>query len=147
MTTDALRHRLLEVAHKLGFDLCRFAAAAAPIHADRFRDWLARGAAGEMEYLRRNADKRCNPQQVLAGAKTVIVLGQNYFQGRKDGVLEGGAKGRLARYAWGDDYHRLIEKRLNILDNFLRENGGDQKCYVDTGPVLERDHAAAAGVG
>jgi epoxyqueuosine reductase len=54
----------------------------------------------------------------------------------------------IARYAWGDDYHQLIEKKLAVLDDFLgRRYGGTQKCYVDSGPMLERDHAAAAGVG
>ena len=57
------------------------------------------------------------------------------------------AKGRIARYAWGDDYHELIEQKLTIIDEFLRERGGSQKCYVDTGPVLERDYAAEAGIG
>ncbi|HET9418051.1 MAG TPA: tRNA epoxyqueuosine(34) reductase QueG, partial [Chthoniobacterales bacterium] len=55
--------------------------------------------------------------------------------------------GRVARYAWGDDYHELIAAKLDKIDNFLREFGGRQKCYVDTGPVLERDFAAQAGIG
>src|SRR6202043_949484 len=55
--------------------------------------------------------------------------------------------GRIARYAWGDDYHDVIAEKLNKIDIFLREFGGQQKCYVDTGPVLERDHAAKAGIG
>ena len=54
---------------------------------------------------------------------------------------------RVARYAWGDDYHDLIEKKLNVLDEWLTARGGRQRCYVDTGPVLERDFAALAGAG
>src|SRR5207244_6993964 len=57
------------------------------------------------------------------------------------------ATGRIARYAWGDDYHEVIAEKLDKIDNFLREFGGEQKCYVDTGPVLERDYAAQAGIG
>src|SRR5260370_4057962 len=53
----------------------------------------------------------------------------------------------MARYAWGDDYHDVIAAKLDKIDIFLREFGGQQKCYVDTGPVLERDHAARAGIG
>jgi epoxyqueuosine reductase len=56
-------------------------------------------------------------------------------------------RGKFARYAWGDDYHELIERRLKELDGWLAEHGGTQKCYVDTGPVLERDQGALAGVG
>jgi epoxyqueuosine reductase len=80
----------------------------------------------------------------------VVVLAVNYWQG-VDGTgvrkPETGKKGRIARYAWGDDYHELIETKLRRLDELLREFGGAQKCYVDTGPILERDFAAEAGVG
>ena len=139
----SLREQVLALSRELGFDICRFAHAATPAHAGAFRDWLDQGAGGEMAYLSRNADKRCDPQQVLPGAKSVIVLALNYFQG--DRVEEN--HGRIARYAWGEDYHELIETKLKAIDQFLRKAGGVQKCYVDTGPMLERDHAASAGIG
>ncbi|HEV2096951.1 MAG TPA: tRNA epoxyqueuosine(34) reductase QueG, partial [Chthoniobacterales bacterium] len=60
---------------------------------------------------------------------------------------DGPARGRIARYAWGQDYHEVIAARLRPLNEFLAERGGSQKCYVDTGPLLERDHAAEAGIG
>src|SRR5438067_8906047 len=138
-----LREQVVALAHELGFDICRFANAAPPEHAEAFRDWLEDEAGGEMTYLARNAEKRCDPQQVLPGAKSVIVLALNYFQG--DRVDEN--HGRIARYAWGEDYHLLIETKLNAIDRCLRKAGGVQKCYVDTGPLLERDHAASAGIG
>jgi epoxyqueuosine reductase len=169
-STD-VRTQIVTLARELGFDLCRFARADAPEHATQFREWLDRGQGGELGYLARSAEKRCDPQQVLPEAKTVIVLAFNYFQGEPvraavsaaDSVAAGvspanppkiaadtaapTSAGRIARYAWGDDYHQLIEKKLAVLDDFLRRYGGTQKCYVDTGPMLERDHAAAAGVG
>jgi epoxyqueuosine reductase len=169
-STD-VRTQIVTLARELGFDLCRFARADAPEHATQFREWLDRGEGGEMNYLARNAEKRCDPQQVLPEAKTVIILALNYFQGEPVGAavsaadsvaaavspanppkITGGtaaptSAGRIARYAWGDDYHQLIEEKLAVLDDFLRRYGGTQKCYVDTGPMLERDHAAAAGVG
>jgi len=169
-STD-VRTQIVTLARELGFDLCRFARADAPEHATQFREWLDRGQGGELSYLARTAEKRCDPQQVLPEAKTVIVLAFNYFQGEPvraavsaaDSVAAGvspanppkiaadtaapTSAGRIARYAWGDDYHQLIEKKLAVLDDFLRRYGGTQKCYVDTGPMLERDHAAAAGVG
>ena len=154
------RAQVVKLAGDLGFDLCHFARAETPEHAAEFRDWLDRGDAGEMNYLARNLERRCDPRQVLPDAKTVIVLALNYFQGaRKTRPVTGGvlpakdaagtaaATGRISRYAWGEDYHNLIEKKLAAIDQFLRECGGGQKCYVDTGPMLERDHAATAGIG
>jgi epoxyqueuosine reductase len=55
--------------------------------------------------------------------------------------------GRIARYAWGDDYHDVIERKLRTLDEWLTARGGRQRCYVDTGPMLERDFGALAGIG
>ena len=102
-----VRAEVVTLARELGFDLCRFARADAPEHAVQFREWLDRGEGGEMNYLARNAEKRCDPQQVLPEAKTVIVLALNYFQGRpvEAGVPAATETGRIARYAWGDDYH------------------------------------------
>jgi epoxyqueuosine reductase len=142
-----LREQLAALARELGFDLCRFARADAPQHEAAFRDWLANGHAGEMDYLQRNSDRRCDPQLVLPGAKTVIVLALSYYQGTAGQSMETATKGRIARYAWGGDYHSLIEEKLSAIDEFLQRHGGRQKCYVDTGPMLERDYAAAAGIG
>ena len=74
------------------------------------------------------------------------MLALNYWQGnfRRSQTA---ATGRIARYAWGDDYHDVITAKLDKIDIYLREFGGEQKCYVDTGPVLERDYAAQAGIG
>src|SRR5437660_2207828 len=107
------RAQVTALGRELGFDLCRFAKAETPEHAAEFRDWLDRGDAGEMNYLARNAERRCDPQQILPGAKTVIVLAVNYFQGKESVAAAvsaakgaaGTATGRIARYAWGDDYH------------------------------------------
>jgi epoxyqueuosine reductase len=170
MTADAIKGRILAQAKSLGFDSCRIARVTPPRHAEEFRGWLREGAAGEMQWMERGAEKRCDPQQVLAGARSVIVVALNYWQGPgttlkerrftnprpDDGGLEAAApwgssrrdaKGRIARYAWGEDYHELMLKKLEKLSAFLAELGGKQKCYVDTGPILERDHAAEAGLG
>ena len=149
-----LKSRLTSFARELGFNSCRVALCSPPAHADELHDWLEQGAHGEMQYMARGEEKRRDPQKVLSGAKSVIVLSLNYFQGVEAGVSPARnraaattAKGRIARYAWGEDYHHLIQRKLDELDKFLREFGGQQKCYVDTGPVLERDFAAEAGVG
>jgi epoxyqueuosine reductase len=109
--------------------------------------------------MERGKEKRCDPRKILPGARSVIVVALNYFQGVEAGVPPANsgtaadtaatttATGRIARYAWGDDYHDVMTAKLDKIDNFLREFDGTQKCYVDTGPILERDHAAQAGIG
>ena len=141
------KSQLVDFARKLGFDSCRIAACRPPAHADEFRAWLNDGAQGEMDYMARGEEKRRDPQRILPGAKSIIVLALNYFQGGLIPKPGGAAAGRIARYAWGKDYHNVIEAKLDRLDKFLRESGGEQKCYVDTGAILERDHAAGAGIG
>jgi epoxyqueuosine reductase len=160
---------LVAFAQEIGFELCRIARCVTPPHAAEFRQWLADGRAGDMAWLERNQARRTDPQQVLPGAQSVIVLAMNYYQGEpvragvgssefgdrvpeRDGLpisdLQSPISGpRIARYAWGDDYHDLIEAKLRRLDAWLSEHGGRQRCYVDTGPILERDFAALAGVG
>ncbi len=140
-----LKAALVERARALGFDDCRVARAETPAHAREFRTWIEEGAAGDMAWLERGAEKRCDPQLVLAGARSVVVLTMNYWQGEAGAPRAGG--GRIARYAWGDDYHDLIERKLQQLNQFLAGAGGRQRPYVDTGPILERDFAAEAGIG
>jgi epoxyqueuosine reductase len=144
---EELKKELIAFACEVGFDSCRVAACGPPPHATEFRNWLREGTAGEMHYMERSEEKRCDPQKVLPGARSIIVVALNYFQGRAIQRSQTAARGKIARYAWGDDYHNVIAARLDKIDNFLREFGGRQKCYVDTGPVLERDQAAQAGIG
>lgn len=146
-----IKAQLVSFACESGFDSCRVAACESPGHADQFQQWLRDGAHGEMDYMRRGEEKRCDPQKVLPGAKSIVVVALNYFQGEEvrgsQTAATKKANGRIARYAWGDDYHQVIAAKLDQIDKFLRQFGGEQKCYVDTGPILERDHAAQAGTG
>jgi epoxyqueuosine reductase len=142
-----LKRELLAFAHELGFASCRIATCDPPPHMTELRTWLQGNAHGEMSYMERGEEKRCDPQKVLRGARSMILLAMNYFQGEQARQSQTAATGRIARYAWGDDYHDLIETKLDAIDKFLRGFGGQQKCYVDTGPVLERDYAAQAGIG
>jgi epoxyqueuosine reductase len=142
-----LKQRLLSFAREIGFDSCRIAACGSAPHADEFRNWLDEGGHGEMSYMERGEEKRCDPQKILPGARSIVVLALNYFQGNPHAGDTPAPAGRVARYAWGDDYHDLIANKLDRIDEFLRAFGGQQKYYVDTGPVLERDYAAQAGIG
>jgi epoxyqueuosine reductase len=144
MDADTIKRTIVGRATALGFDSCRIARATPPRHAEEFRSWLGEGAAGEMQWMERGAEKRCDPRQILPGARSILIVALSYWQG-PDQTPRGG--GRIARYAWGDDYHDLMLGKLDRLSAFLTELGGTQKCYVDTGPILERDYAAEAGVG
>ena len=145
-----MKTALISQAESLGFALCRIAPCTTPPHAAEFRAWLDDGRAGEMTWLARNADRRTDPQQVLPGARSVVVLAMNYWQGGGENERHTPSDlppFRIARYAWGDDYHDLIDAKLRTLDAWLTARGGRQRCYVDTGPMLERDFAALAGAG
>jgi epoxyqueuosine reductase len=151
---ERLRGRL----RALGFDVVRFARAEA-VFGPGLREWLAAGHHADMAWLERGADKRGDPDLVLPGARTMIMLGVNY-----GGAAEAGGGGSReqagrdvatrpawARYALNDDYHDTIRSGLEAAGRVLEEAGGiaptDHRYYVDTGPVLERGWAARAGVG
>lgn len=134
-------------AAELGFDDCRIALAKEASHADLFRDWIEEGKHGEMAWMERTPERRCDPREVLPACKSIICLALNYYPGSSP-FPEGQDGGyRIARYAWNDDYHDLIEKKLREFDARLQTLGGTQRFYVDTGPVLERDFASDAGLG
>jgi epoxyqueuosine reductase len=134
-------------AAELGFDECRIARANEATHADDFREWIEAGKHGDMAWLERTPERRCDPREVLHGCQSIICLALNYFPGRSPFSNEHPGGYRIARYAWNDDYHALIERRLRDFDEKLQTLGGLQKPYVDTGPVLERDFASDAGLG
>jgi epoxyqueuosine reductase len=96
-----------------------------------------------MAWMARNLERRSDPAMVVPGAQAVVVLAMNYFQGSE----EPDAAFKIARYAWNDDYHDLITPKLRQLEQVLAANGGVQRSYVDTGPVLERDFASESGLG
>lgn len=141
----SLKDQLLQLTRDLGFADCRIAPALPAAHRELFEAWVAEGRHGDMAWMARNLDRRTDPRLVQPGAKSVVVLAMNYYQGELPAGSAGGY--RIARYAWNQDYHDLIEKKLQALDGFLADHGGRQRCYVDTGPVLERDFAGEAGLG
>jgi epoxyqueuosine reductase len=118
---------------------------------DFFDAWLARGFAGEMHYLQRSADKRRDVRAVMPSARSVVVLGTVYNVERPySNESHNPAQAAIARYAWGDDYHVVIQQRMNGLLDWLRETAGpdfEGRAYVDTGAVQERVYARHAGVG
>ena len=142
MNAAALRSNLASDARELGFSWFGVAPASEAPHAGAFREWIGEGRHADMEWLARDPQRRADPGRVLENARSVLVLGMEYFQGNAPQT-----GWRIARYAWGEDYHDLIKERLLRLAEKLASHGGQQKVYVDTGPVLERDFAARAGIG
>ena len=136
---------LAEEALELGFDLVGLAPLAPPPDAQRFRDWLEQGHHADMDWLERQAERIADPRRILPEGTCVLVVGLGHA--RPAGRLEGG--GRVARYALGRDYHNLIGKRLKKLVRRLGERlgAGRARSIVDAGPLLERSHAAEAGLG
>jgi len=138
-------------AAELGFDLCGIAPAAAHKELDFFTEWLARGYGGEMHYLGRSAERRADVRAVMPSAKSVICLGTVYNTDRPYSTeLAGRSSALIARYAWGEDYHEVIQQRMDSLVQWIRGGAGpdvELRPYVDTGPVQERVYAQYAGLG
>jgi len=143
-----------ERARALGFDLCGIAPAEAFSELARLSEWLERGFAGEMRYLR--DPRRRDPANVLSAAKSVIVCALNYNTDRPSsadipaGSNEDAPRGWISRYAWGEDYHGALGRKLERLTGALRERFSGSfaaRWYVDTGPVHERVFAHHAGLG
>ncbi len=139
------------LAFDVGFDLCGIASAETiPDASARFRSWLGAGYHGEMSYLASEPERRMDPKRVLPDARSVIVLGLNYFQ--KNSVQVEAGYGRVSRYARGRDYHKVIAKKTKQLLAKLKGAGSEFetasfKWFVDYGPVLERSYAVQAGLG
>jgi epoxyqueuosine reductase len=147
----SLTARIKEKAYELGFDLIGVAPATRAPHADAYAAWVDAGYAATMGYLTRDVARRQHPRHALPGTRSVVVVGLSYFVANPPaGLWNDPSRGRIARYAWGLDYHEVMTPRLHQLADFiLRETQRqvEQRVYVDTGPVLERDFAAQAGLG
>ena len=143
MNASELKQR----ARYLGFDL----AGVAPIRqfpeAEFYPKWLESGYAGEMRYLERQRSARMDPQTILSGARSVIVCAVNYNTAQPLTRYDQ-FRAWISRYAWGDDYHEILQRKLRELATWIEQNSSSRtKTYVDTGPLLERVYAKYAGVG
>jgi epoxyqueuosine reductase len=137
-------------ASELGFDLCGIAAADSYPELAFLQEWLERGFAAEMAWLPRSADKRADVRNLLPGARSVIVTGTLYNTDRPYSSESPPDTARISRYAWGDDYHDVLKRRLDALLDWMRATSSesfDARTYVDTGPVQERVYAQYAGLG
>jgi epoxyqueuosine reductase len=142
--------RIKEEAQRLGFALVGISAVKLPPHQDSFARWLRDGLAGELDYMKRTAALRQDPQTLVPWAVSVVSVGMNYYTSYDRRDAEQKPKGWISRYAWGDDYHDLMKRELEaLLDCVQRLHRGpvQGRAFVDSGPVLERDLAGVAGLG
>ena len=133
-----------------GFDLCGIAPVGDFPELRFLAEWISRGYHGGMQYMERTAERRADVRAVLPSARSVVVLGTVYNTSSPYSTSETDPTvAAIARYAWGDDYHAVIERRLEDLVRRMREVAGDfeHRAYVDTGPVQERVYAQYAGLG
>ncbi|MDJ0864920.1 MAG: tRNA epoxyqueuosine(34) reductase QueG [Myxococcota bacterium] len=146
--------RLKALALALGFDRAGIAPLGPTPESEALRDWIARGRHGEMGYLARRVEERVDPRRLLEGARSALVVGLVYDRpappDARPTTAGASPRGRIARYAGGDDYHDLMLERLRQVGDALEplaRRAVRWRAYVDTGPVLERVLAAYAGLG
>jgi epoxyqueuosine reductase len=150
MSSD-LTSRLKARALEIGFSMVGVARAEASRHSAFYRGWLAAGRHGEMGYLARPdaVARRVDPTRTLATVRSIVVVADDYFVSDDSSVADP-SRAVVARYARGRDYHKVVEKKLARLLEALRELAPvpvEGRAYVDTGPLLERELAARAGLG
>ena len=139
--TESVKSRALE----LGFIACGITHPGPTAHGDRLDQWLANGYAGTMRYLHRQAKRRKDPRLISPEARAVVVVLDNYYMPDDESDRQ---PPRIAKYARGEDYHRVTQRRLNELADFLRTRGARlSHSYTDAGPVPERELAQRAGLG
>lgn len=131
----------------LGFAHCGVAAAVPAAHQQEYKKWLEQGRAGTMDWLSRDPERRSDPRLVLTEAASILVFALNYKPMSSAKFSVSAVRGQTASYAWGEDYHKVMEQKLADMSDYLHSCGGTQKYYVDAGPLLERDIAVAAGLG
>ncbi len=150
---ELMAKRIVAEAHRLGFDLVGIVPAEPPTTFGRYQAWLEQDYHGGMAYLARPdaVAKRADLAAVLPGVRSALVVGANHHSYPLPSALrDEPARGIIASYAWGDDYHDVLLPRLRQLAAFVETETGRSvahRAYVDTGPVLERDLAARAGLG
>jgi len=151
MTPADTAQLIKKLAAAVGFDRCGIAKVEPIGRGEYLKEWLRQGHAGSMDYLHRNLNIRLDPAQILPKARSAIVVALNYKQSPPPVETDRDApRGRVAMYAWGEDYHGVLRDKLRSLVDRLRAALPDPfetRICVDTAPIVERELAAAAGIG
>ena len=137
--------------YKIGFDLVGIAPVADYPESQFYKKWLSKGFEATMSYMSKNPERRVDVRNIMPNARSVISCAVNYNSDYPYSISQKNTKKAwIARYAWGDDYHKVINVKLNKLKSFIEENISDDinsRVYVDTGPVLERMYGKYSGIG
>jgi epoxyqueuosine reductase len=149
VNSSKLKQRIRTWALEAGFDFAGFAPLGPSRHREFFEAWLARGDHAEMAYLERRVTDRLDPRELVAEAKSVLSVGLRYHPIADERPAAGDLWPFVARYARGEDYHHVMQARLEQLAGRIESDypGIPIRAYVDTGPVLERELAERAGIG
>ena len=142
--SDEIKQKAFEIGfHKIGI------VPAEPLLEahERLKDWLGGGFHGEMAWMEREPEKRSDPRLLFTEAKTVLAVALNYFTGHEH--QDNAEKGKLSRYAWGDDYHDVVREKLTELLDWIKTQDplADGKICVDTAPMMDKAWAVRAGLG
>lgn len=142
--TEKIKQKALEIGfHKIGI------VRAEPLESEgeNLKKWLAENFHGEMSWLEREPEKRSNPKLLFAEAKSIIVAAMNYFTPHEH--EENPARGKISRYAWGDDYHDVLREKLRELLDWIKSEipETEGKICVDTAPIMDKAWAVRAGLG
>jgi epoxyqueuosine reductase len=150
VSAKTLTQRIKARGAALGFDLVGVSPVGEHPHGEAFADWLRRGFHGEMGYLPRTARQRRHPGEFLPWAKSIVSVGLNYSTPASREVEQEGIHGWISRYARGDDYHGVMEAKLQRLLDYVQEEAGTHvqgRVFVDAGPVMDREVGSRAGIG
>ncbi len=142
--TEQIKEKALEIGfHKIGI------VRAEPLfeEGERLEQWLAKGLHAEMKWMEREPEKRADPKLLFPEAKSIVVVALNYFTAHEHDDSTG--KGKISRYAWGDDYHDVLKEKLRELLAFIKtlNEAADGKICVDTAPLMDKAWAVRAGLG
>lgn len=140
--------RIKQKSSDLGFHKTGIVRAQAlPEEENHLRRWLAENYHGEMRWMEREPEKRSDPNLLFPRAKSIVVVALNYFTPHEH--EENAEKGKISRYAWGDDYHDVVKKKLRLLLAFIKSEKPESqaKLCVDTAPIMDKAWAVRAGIG
>lgn len=142
--TEQIKSKAIELGfHKVGIAK----AEALTVEGERLKAWLNRGYHASMQWMGKNVEKRIDPREIVSGAQSVISVAVNYYTPIQHS--NNPDEGKISRYAWGDDYHIHVTKRIQMLFDCIKQMApeSDGRFYVDTGPVMDKVWAACAGIG
>lgn len=142
--TDEIKSKARELGfHKVGVAK----AERLDREAEYLNEWIRRKYHASMQWIENNFHRRIDPNEILPGAQSIISLALNYYTPTVHSTKEDEAK--ISRYAWGDDYHDILPSRIQLLIDCIKQIAPDSqnRCYVDTGPMMDKVWAVRAGLG